>query len=107
MLAAGDTPEVILQGYPCLEIEDIQACLIYARKLVCHENDRPLFLTIMISLYGEGTIIKQRVRGFYPALSLCDIPPFRFLYKGGGDLFKSRDLWPFPLRHLVKGPPSA
>ena len=26
MLAAGDTTEIILQGYPWLEAEDIQAC---------------------------------------------------------------------------------
>lgn len=26
MLAAGDTPETILEGYPWLEPEDIQAC---------------------------------------------------------------------------------
>jgi len=30
MLAAGDTPETILEGYPWLETEDIQACLVYA-----------------------------------------------------------------------------
>ena len=29
VLAAGDTPETILQGYPWLEKEDIQACLMY------------------------------------------------------------------------------
>ena len=34
MLAAGDTPETILKGYPWLEIEDIKACLVYAQKLV-------------------------------------------------------------------------
>ena len=28
MLAAGDTPETILEGYPWLEHEDIQACRI-------------------------------------------------------------------------------
>jgi uncharacterized protein (DUF433 family) len=33
MLAAGDSAEVLLQGYPWLEIEDIQACLVYARRL--------------------------------------------------------------------------
>lgn len=38
MLAAGDTPETILQGYPWLEPEDIRACLIYARRLVSHER---------------------------------------------------------------------
>ncbi len=31
MLAAGDTAETILEGYPWLEPEDIQACLVYAR----------------------------------------------------------------------------
>jgi uncharacterized protein (DUF433 family) len=38
MLAAGDTAETILQGYPWLEKEDIQACLVYARRLVGHER---------------------------------------------------------------------
>ncbi|WP_293128382.1 DUF433 domain-containing protein [Microcoleus sp. bin38.metabat.b11b12b14.051] len=28
MLAAGDTPETILEGYPWLERADIQACLM-------------------------------------------------------------------------------
>jgi uncharacterized protein (DUF433 family) len=42
MLAAGDTPEVILQGYPWLEREDIQACLAYAHRLVGHERIEPL-----------------------------------------------------------------
>ena len=31
MLAAGDTSDVILNGYPRLEREDIQASLVYAR----------------------------------------------------------------------------
>jgi uncharacterized protein (DUF433 family) len=38
MLAAGDTPDVILQGYPWLEPLDIRACLVYARRLVGHER---------------------------------------------------------------------
>lgn len=38
MLAAGDTPETILHGYPFLEPEDIRACLIYANRLVGHER---------------------------------------------------------------------
>jgi uncharacterized protein (DUF433 family) len=42
MLAAGDSPETILQGYPWLEREDIQACLAYARRLVGHERIEPL-----------------------------------------------------------------
>jgi len=32
MLAAGDTLETILQEYPFLESEDIQACLLFARR---------------------------------------------------------------------------
>ena len=43
MLAAGDTPETILEGYPWLEREDIQACLVYAHRLVSHERIEPLF----------------------------------------------------------------
>ena len=42
MLAAGDSPEVILEGYPWLEPEDIRACLIYARRHVGHERIEPL-----------------------------------------------------------------
>lgn len=38
MLAAGDSPETILEGYPWLERADIDACLIYARRLVAHER---------------------------------------------------------------------
>ncbi len=44
MLAAGDTSETILSGYPWLEAEDIQACLIYAHRLVSHERIEPLIL---------------------------------------------------------------
>jgi uncharacterized protein (DUF433 family) len=41
MLAAGDTTETILQRYPWLEKEDVQACLIYACRLVGHERVEP------------------------------------------------------------------
>ena len=41
MLAAGDSTETILAGYPWLEGEDIQACLVYARRLVGHERVEP------------------------------------------------------------------
>ena len=44
MLAAGDTPETILEGYPWLEPEDIQACLLYACRLVGRERVEPLVL---------------------------------------------------------------
>jgi uncharacterized protein (DUF433 family) len=42
MLAAGDNAEAILSGYPWLEPEDIQACLVYAHRLVGHERVEPL-----------------------------------------------------------------
>lgn len=42
MLATGDSPETILDGYPWLEPEDIQACLQYAHRLVAHERIEPL-----------------------------------------------------------------
>ena len=38
MLAAGDTADTILEGYPWLELEDIQACLAYAHRVVGHER---------------------------------------------------------------------
>ena len=34
MLAAGDTIETLLEGYPWLEPEDVQASLVYARRLI-------------------------------------------------------------------------
>ena len=38
MLAAGDTPERILQEYPFLEPDDIQACLAYAHRSIAGEQ---------------------------------------------------------------------
>ena len=32
MLAAGDTPQTLLEAYPWLEPDDIRASLLYARK---------------------------------------------------------------------------
>jgi uncharacterized protein (DUF433 family) len=48
MLAAGDTSEIILEGYSWLEPEDIQACLVYAHRLISHERIEPLFLELPI-----------------------------------------------------------
>jgi uncharacterized protein (DUF433 family) len=42
MLAAGDTTDDILQAYPWLEREDIQACLVYARRIAANERIEPL-----------------------------------------------------------------
>jgi uncharacterized protein (DUF433 family) len=38
MLAAGDMPEKILQEYPFLEPEDIQACLLFAYRTMSGEQ---------------------------------------------------------------------
>ncbi|WOB43707.1 DUF433 domain-containing protein [Thermoleptolyngbya oregonensis NK1-22] len=44
MLAAGDTIETLLEGYPWLEREDVLACLAYAYRLVAHERIEPLLV---------------------------------------------------------------
>jgi uncharacterized protein (DUF433 family) len=44
MLAAGDNPETILQDYPWLELDDLHACLVYARRLVGHERVEPFIV---------------------------------------------------------------
>lgn len=44
MLAAGESPETLLSGYPWLEREDILACLAYAHRVVEHERIEPLLL---------------------------------------------------------------
>ena len=44
MLAAGDSTATILEGYPWLEAEDVQACLVYARRVVGHERIEPLLI---------------------------------------------------------------
>ena len=44
MLAAGDSTETILEGYPWLQKEDIQACFVYARRHVGHERIEPLMI---------------------------------------------------------------
>ena len=38
MLAAGETPETILQEYPFLEREDLQACLLFAHRSLRGEH---------------------------------------------------------------------
>ena len=44
MLAAGDSAETILEGYPWLEADDVKACLAYARRIVGHERVEPLLV---------------------------------------------------------------
>ena len=41
MLAAGDTPELLMEGYDWLEREDILACLAYAYRAVAGERFSP------------------------------------------------------------------
>ena len=42
MLAAGSTSEDLLDGYDWLEPEDIQACLVYARRAAANERIEPV-----------------------------------------------------------------
>jgi len=44
MLAAGDTPQSIVEAYPWLEQLDVQACLVYARRVVGHERVEPFIV---------------------------------------------------------------
>jgi uncharacterized protein (DUF433 family) len=44
MLAAGDSAETILEGYPWLEKDDILACITYAHKLINHERVEPFVM---------------------------------------------------------------
>lgn len=46
MLAAGDTTESLVDAYPWLEYEDIQACLLYAQRLVGNEHVEPLIIGV-------------------------------------------------------------
>jgi uncharacterized protein (DUF433 family) len=41
MLAAGDTPEMILAGYDWLEADDIRACIAYASVRDTPRDDMP------------------------------------------------------------------
>jgi uncharacterized protein (DUF433 family) len=42
--AAGDTPEILLEEFEWLESEDIQACLLYAYRMVAGERIEPVFV---------------------------------------------------------------
>jgi uncharacterized protein (DUF433 family) len=47
MLAAGDTVEEILAGFPWLEPDDIRACLAYAARAVGNEYIEPALTEAM------------------------------------------------------------
>lgn len=38
LLAQGETVESLLDDYPDLEPEDVQACLAYARAVIAHDS---------------------------------------------------------------------
>ncbi len=38
MLAAGDSAEDVLNAYPWMELDDVRACLVFARRHVGHER---------------------------------------------------------------------
>ena len=42
MLAAGDSPKDVLDNYPWMEPADVQACLVYARRVIGRERIEPL-----------------------------------------------------------------
>ena len=44
MLAAGDSPETLMEGYEWLEREDILACLAYAYRAVAGERFAPRYV---------------------------------------------------------------
>ena len=46
MLAAGDSPDLLLEAYPWLEREDILACLAYAYRAVAGERFSPRFVEL-------------------------------------------------------------
>ena len=44
MLAAGDSPETLMEGYEWLEREDILACLAYAYRAIAGERFAPRYV---------------------------------------------------------------
>jgi len=42
MLAAGDSIDTLLEGYPWLEKEDVLACIEFARRVLSNERIEPL-----------------------------------------------------------------
>jgi uncharacterized protein (DUF433 family) len=43
-LANGDTPELLVEGYPWLEREDLLACLAYAYSVIANERFTPTYV---------------------------------------------------------------
>jgi uncharacterized protein (DUF433 family) len=53
MLAAGDSIDDLLREYPWLERDDVQACLVYARRLVGHERVEPAVQSLGTRRFGD------------------------------------------------------
>ena len=45
MMAAGSPPQEIVDAYDWLELDDVQACLLYAARLVGNEYFEPQLVT--------------------------------------------------------------
>lgn len=45
MLAAGDSIETLLEGYPWLENKDVLACIEFARRILSNERIEPLTIS--------------------------------------------------------------
>ena len=58
MLAAGDTAEAILQDYPVLEAEEIQACLLFAYRSMGGEHVHKHMASI-----GRDEVPSRRMSG--------------------------------------------
>ena len=65
MLAAGDSPEILLQGYPWLEKEDVQAFLVHARRRFAgsHLNHRAGFSGIVATSCQLVRLLSSRQAG--------------------------------------------
>lgn len=103
MLAAGDTMETLLEGYPSLEPEDIQACLLYAQSLV--QNVRPElkveelvdaipeilekapYLTLLV-LFGSRARGDASPQSDWDFAFLCDEGQRQDYEKGGWDAYR-------------------
>lgn len=103
MLAAGDTYETLKKGYPFLEPEDIQACLLYAQNLV--QNVRPElkveeladsipeileqapYLTLLV-LFGSRARGDASSNSDWDFAFLCDEEQRQKYEKGGWDSYR-------------------
>ena len=70
MLAKGDTPELLMQGYPWLEPEDVQACLVYARRLVGHERNVCESEGVGVAIATSANDRRAILDGFRPSVTM-------------------------------------